>query len=52
MNKIERLTQLEAQLTEEPVSILIQVVEKIDDEIVIIDSYYLNERGFKYGAYK
>jgi hypothetical protein len=49
----KRLESLEVkQLPEEPIAILVQVVEKQSGEVVIIDEYYLNERGVKYGPYK
>ena len=50
MNIDKRLEQLEnlSVEPEERIAILIQVVEKQVDEIVVIDEYYLNDRGEKY----
>jgi hypothetical protein len=47
----KRLEQLEVkQLPEEPIAILIQVVEKKGDAVVVIDEYYIDEKGGKYFA--
>jgi hypothetical protein len=52
MNVIKRLERLEVKhLQECREPILIQVIEKQGDEIVVIDQYYLNERGIKYEPY-
>jgi hypothetical protein len=50
MNIDKRLEQLESISVEpeERIAILIQVVEKQVDEIVVVDEYYLNDRGEKY----
>jgi hypothetical protein len=47
----KRLEQLEVKQLP-AIAILVQVVEKQSGEVVIIDEYYLNERGVKYGPYK
>tara|TARA_R110001632_G_scaffold130847_1_gene244947 strand:+ start:512 stop:673 length:162 start_codon:yes stop_codon:yes gene_type:complete len=50
MNIDKRLEQLESISVEpeDPIAILVQVVEKQVDEIVVIDEYYLNDRGEKH----